>query len=195
MEILIGICGVLFALWMVNHVENRPVKHNANGRTYNLRNDEDYSRYLADSRIESLTDDIIQLHGTERDARLLRLDERERWQVESNIRTIENDNSWRPLSQSLRVANPSDYQEWLNGYRAKGGQVTHQYNYNMPDRFFICINDLELPAWYGANSISVIVPEHIQLTCKDGLGHNNVFYMEDFQAKGISIPSYRNIKT
>lgn len=90
---------------------------------------------------------------------------------------------------NLRKANPYDYQSFLD---LRSAPCTHFYNYNMPDNFFVALVDFKLPAFYGADSISVIVPYGVEVESSD-CGHCNIFRMSSADAACGWVPSYNNV--
>lgn len=86
------------------------------------------------------------------------------------------------------------YKKWLKGYLYKGGEITHYYDYEMhTDKLYIISYDTEIPALYGAMSLMLIVEEGVLVAFPDGLGHNNVYYMDSHEVKGSWVPTYTNI--
>ncbi len=79
----------------------------------------------------------------------------------------------------MRPARVRDYDAWLDGFMAKGGKITHKYNYKMPDDFYVALQDTHMIPLYGAQSISIIVPVGIEITGE--LGHVDLFYMGNFK--------------
>ena len=87
-------------------------------------------------------------------------------------------------------ARPIDYTNWLRGNKYK---ITHVYNYNIPNNFYVAYTDMTVVALHGANSINIIVPENVSVSIKS-LGHINVYYMKDFKNIGGWIPVYLNAR-
>ena len=92
--------------------------------------------------------------------------------------------------KTLKPAKERYYSDWLSGYlEQEGNEITHVYNYRMPESFMLACAPLTVTPLYGARALSIIVPEHID--CKvESLGHNNIFYMKDFSCEGIFVPFY-----
>lgn len=124
---------------------------------------------------------------------LLRLDSDER----DEVRRLLDGHGLGSLIPSffdmIEQATPEQYTSWLRGHRAKGGRLTHAYDYNLPSSFWFASSNFDLPIAYGADSISLIVPEDVEVTTNDGLGHNSLFLMKDFTFKGSSVPTYANV--
>lgn len=83
----------------------------------------------------------------------------------------------------LRPATTEDYQRWLNGYKANGGEITTVYNYPLrTDRFYVALRDFTLPeeGLVGANYVSIIIPANVHLLGGD-VGHCDLFYMDGFK--------------
>lgn len=96
------------------------------------------------------------------------------------------------LLPCLRRAKPNDYLKWLTGYLQKGGEISHVYLYNMPDRFYVATGDFDMqPLLYGAQSVSIIIPENIKFN-GGNLGHCELYFMKDFTTNGI-VPLFNDI--
>lgn len=98
------------------------------------------------------------------------------------------------VARCLLPAKPEDYQAWVKGYLASGGSFTHHYDYPMPRKFVVVTRDCFLPPLCGSRSVAVLVPAGIILDLKDGLGHNTIYFMQDFSFMGSWVPSYANVK-
>ncbi len=88
-----------------------------------------------------------------------------------------------------------DYEEWLKGFIQGSGDPTHYYDYPMDrvvDSFFIAIDDFEIIPLFGSQSISVIVPRGVNFLGGE-LGHNRLYFEEDYDYKGNIVPVYINI--
>ena len=91
---------------------------------------------------------------------------------------------------SLIPARAQDYNFWLNRFLAKGGKVTHQYEYNLPNDFYVAKSDFTLAAFFGAQSFNIIIPAGIQVLTHD-TGHCELFFNEDFTFTGHGwVPQY-----
>lgn len=99
----------------------------------------------------------------------------------------------RDILPNLRRARPNDYKEWLEGYMLAGGKPTHFYDYNLPSDFYVAIGNFSTMPLYGAQSVNIIVPRHISVTNMNGLGHCNIYFMEDFRMLGSWVPVYNDI--
>jgi len=97
------------------------------------------------------------------------------------------------IMPKLRTARASDYVAWLQGFLASGGELTHYYDYNLPSDFYVAQEDIELIPLYGAASLSIIFPRGVKYL-GGGLGHCNLYFMEDFGQLGGWIPVYNNTK-
>lgn len=99
---------------------------------------------------------------------------------------------------NCRPATVEDYEVWLAGYLSLGNLPTHVYDYVMPEEeFYIAMQDFELPALYGALSISIIVPDSIKVKYTDS--HNNLYFMRGFTSIGFHnqltfVPIYSDVK-
>ena len=99
------------------------------------------------------------------------------------------------LSKYFRHATLSDYKKWLEGYLEKGGNFSHYYDYDMRlDNWFVAIKDFPMQDYYGAMSIYIIIPVNLKITdTPTKFGHNEIYFMENFEALGHFIPLYKNI--
>lgn len=100
---------------------------------------------------------------------------------------------YQNIRPKLRRATARDYRKWLEGWAEKEGETTHHYDYNLRDSWYVAKADMHLPRYYGSSSVQIIVPEGITVTFTDGLGHNNLYFMEDFDQAGGWVPTYRNV--
>jgi hypothetical protein len=91
--------------------------------------------------------------------------------------------------QPYRPAKPHEYKEWLNGYLARGGEITHTYNYPMPDSFYVATRNFPLKAMFGSEAKHIIVPAGVEIDWSY-LGHNTLYYTENFSPRGPWVPSY-----
>lgn len=88
----------------------------------------------------------------------------------------------------LRLAAPADYKRWLIGYTGKGGKITRIVRGNFPSTdFYVAIEDFKIVSLFGANSVSIIIPQGIKVETlvRDafgGLGHHRLYYMRNFMA-------------
>jgi len=101
----------------------------------------------------------------------------------------------RWLNAYTRRAGPADYKAWLDAWIAAGGKITHAYPYRMPNEFHVLTrqppeND-PLPAAYGAQSVSVIVPAGLHLP-DSRRGHNNLYLYDPLTAVDGFVPLYED---
>ena len=94
------------------------------------------------------------------------------------------------LLPRLRTASARKYKKWLEGYLTKGGAPTHYYDYEW--RGYIAIRDIELKPLFGAQGVSIIVPNNMKIT--GDTGHCNIFLMKDFSYMGWGhfVPVFTN---
>jgi len=94
------------------------------------------------------------------------------------------------LLPRLRTASARKYKKWLKGYLAKGGAPTHYYDYEWSG--YIAIRDIELKPLFGAQNISIIIPNNVKIT--GDRGHCNIFLMRDFSCMdcGDFVPVFTN---
>lgn len=100
-----------------------------------------------------------------------------------------------------RSATEADYTQWLTGYRARGGQITHTYPgmwKNCTDSWFVLTDVPDtFPSLYGAHLVNVIVPANLQLKPADipstyhgYCGHSNFYFMSGFTVNGGWVSRY-----
>jgi hypothetical protein len=91
----------------------------------------------------------------------------------------------------LRPASTKDYASWLIAFLEKGGAVTHFYDYPMARAdFWVATEDFPLGPFFGADSISVIVPDGKRyMDDGTGLGHCDLFFEHQHRHTG-SVPAY-----
>ena len=137
--------------------------------------------------------------ATEKDLEKLRTVEQaeeKAWNQEAEARLKEfqvlEEAKRRLTAKALRRATPSEYGTWLKGYMNNGGKVTSTYTYTLPNDFFIAERDFKIVPFYGANSISIIVPKGIKYH-SSGLGHCNLYLMDGFKEIGGCVPLYSDI--
>lgn len=96
----------------------------------------------------------------------------------------------------LKPADIEDYKKWLRGFLAKGGNPTHNYNYEMErEGFFKATEDFEIFPFYGSGSLNIIIPQGIKCDGIDkGIGHNNLYFEDGYEVKGDFVPVYKDIK-
>lgn len=134
-----------------------------------------------------------------------RREERQNWTVEDYERDREarlaaQQRASEELLASVRAAEPIEYAAWLSGYLAAGGQVTHEYDYNLPSRhFFVAVNSgMYVPALYGAMSVRLIVPAGVRVSLSTEFhgnpGHSSVYFMDGFRQVGNFVPLYEDVR-
>jgi len=67
----------------------------------------------------------------------------------------------REVMPRLRPATVANYKKWLAEFLERGGNITHCYDYPMPNDFFVAIADFNLGDFCGSMAIQVIVPKGI----------------------------------
>jgi hypothetical protein len=102
-----------------------------------------------------------------------------------------------------RPATAADYRAWLDGYRARGGATTHDYDYdyNISATWYVLeTSDVTIPPLYGSQAVHVIVPGGMRLVIERDLyhgesGHNSVFLIDGFRvaARRYWVPTYRDV--
>ena len=91
----------------------------------------------------------------------------------------------------MRPATEREYKDWLAGYMAAGGAVTHRYDYPFPEeRFFVALQSFVIPEGVcGASSFSVIVPSDLAVN-HEGFDHCDIFPM-DYKMKPSWVSAYQ----
>lgn len=93
------------------------------------------------------------------------------------------------LEPNSRPATTADYEAWLKGYLANGGEVTREYGFKMPaNNMFVATKDMVIPKMFKGNGVAVIAPEGINVTSHGG--NNHVFSMDGFKASNKWIPKF-----
>ncbi|MGL5442714.1 MAG: hypothetical protein ACRDDJ_09620, partial [[Mycobacterium] stephanolepidis] len=103
----------------------------------------------------------------------------------------------------LRWASMHEYIVWLRGYLARGGEVTHRYNYPFAQfRLLYATADVVIDshAEYGARSRAIVVPKGVSVTRSvtapgvpfRGWAHSTVYYMHGYAVGGsqVFVPTY-----
>jgi len=96
----------------------------------------------------------------------------------------------REILKNCLPARPEEYFHWLKNTNER---ITHVYNYDMPNNFYVIYKDAEINALYEGNSLVLLVPDGVNVTIKK-LGHNKIFYFKDFTSVGDWIPIYLNTR-
>lgn len=120
--------------------------------------------------------------------------EREEWDrriEESRASTDDNSERASLWLRHTRHATATDYKRWLDGHIINGGEISHVYQYNMPDNFLVAQAAMKITPLYGARSVQIIVPRGIRVEAED-VGHNNVYYMDGFTCTGGWAPLFQN---
>ena len=95
---------------------------------------------------------------------------------------------------SLRKAEISDYENWLSGYFANGGEVSHYYDYPFQrwDNFYVATQDFEVCPLYGSASILIIVPKGIKYL-GGNIGHSTLYLCDGYKTKyNDFVPAFCN---
>lgn len=104
----------------------------------------------------------------------------------------------KPLNEQqhklvLVPANKIDYMKWLEGYLERGGKITHVYNYPFStQRWYLAKQYMKPMSFYGAKSFNIIIPKGIHLE-RDGWGHCDLFFMDDFSVVGGVVSVFQDI--
>ncbi len=97
------------------------------------------------------------------------------------------------LFPCLRKATKHDYEKWLEGFIKSGKMPSHYYDYPFDrwDNFYVATKDFKTIALCGASSINIIIPIGIKYL-GGGIGHINLFFMEEFCANG-TVPVFNDV--
>ena len=101
----------------------------------------------------------------------------------------------RVLDQGdAEVATVKEYADWLEGFLARGGKITHSYGYDMSDRVHIIRRDIDLPGLHGARSLRIIVPKGVKANFS-AIGHGALYFMEGYQVASTFsvVPVYADV--
>lgn len=94
------------------------------------------------------------------------------------------------MSEKFAPATAADYARWVKLRLQKGGSITHFYDYPMRQGgFLIALRPFALGGECGASARQILVPEGMDWSTGDGLGHNNV-YLADGTVVGGWVPVY-----
>lgn len=93
----------------------------------------------------------------------------------------------------MTKSNHKEYVKWLNWYVENGGHVTHMYNY--PSNgwgWVVAKQGGRYSGGYGADSINLIIPEHVTEYTLEEAGHSSVFVydMEAMKASQVRVPQF-----
>ena len=109
-----------------------------------------------------------------------------------NRNIAEYNRSMGIFDKEVRLATASQYNEWIAGFIANGGQPTHCYDYPMSNqRFYVAMKDFKLLALFGSRAINVIVPKGIEVK-SDDLGHSHLYFMDGFTCRGGFVPIFED---
>jgi len=123
-----------------------------------------------------------------------------RWDAEREAYEIKHRGQMEAAKQDmfpyLKEKGAKLYAKWLKKHLEDGGDISHVYNYNMPDIYTAKKGCSTVPL-YGASSISIIVPSGVEVDTSAGLGHINIYYMDDViedRDRAWFVPLYSDIK-
>ncbi len=102
------------------------------------------------------------------------------------------------IAKHISRATPRDYTGWLVGYLENGGDITHNYDYDLPDDFYIAHSDFQMSDFYGAMSFNVIIPVGVEVgygkgTHWNGIGHCSLYFMDGFREVNGFVPCYDDV--
>lgn len=120
------------------------------------------------------------------------------WSREHHERQMRDSQQARErFLEACRPATAADYAAWLSGWLARGGQVTHIYDYEIGRAdWWVMDRYASPPKLYGAQSVNVIVPDGVPLrpaNVRGNVGHNSFFFMDGFAADALWVPSYTDV--
>lgn len=94
------------------------------------------------------------------------------------------------MFEKFAPATTAEYARWVELHLQQGGSITHFYDYPMPRRdFLVALQPFALGGECGANARHIIVPEGLDWSIGDGIGHNTVC-LADGGVEGGSVPVY-----
>lgn len=95
----------------------------------------------------------------------------------------------------LESASVEHYNDWLEGYLRIGGNITHYYDYDMPeDRLYVASKDFSVIPLCGSRSVEIIVPAGIKFDLDEkAKSHNEIYLMDGFEYLGNGVSAYKNI--
>lgn len=93
------------------------------------------------------------------------------------------------VEAASRMATEQDYLAWLEGFTARGGDITHVYDYAFPARDWrVMQHPVTLRGLYGVLSLSLIIPANITVTVEER-GHCNLYFLDGYRGQG-TVPFY-----
>lgn len=97
-------------------------------------------------------------------------------------------------SSALRQATKEDYLEWISGYLKEGALPTHYYDYEFnPRDWHVAMIDFRFGSGlFGSNALSILVPSSVEFL-GGTLGHSNLFFLNGFRHRGLSVPLYKDV--
>lgn len=98
------------------------------------------------------------------------------------------------LKWPLQKATIDDYHKWLKGFLSTGRRSTHSYQYKMPIHDWrVAIANFAVHPLHGSHVLHIIVPEGITVDyLSRGLGHINLYQMQEFGQVGGWVPIYED---
>lgn len=100
------------------------------------------------------------------------------------------------LQGKIHPATTEDYKRWLRGFLAKGGKISHVYDYPMSQtisEWFVAFKDFEISPLYGASSVYIIVQSGVRFL-GGNLGHSGLYFMDEYTQNGGFVPIYSDLK-
>ena len=112
--------------------------------------------------------------------------------MQAKLKAQKDDISWekqrresdREWEESQRIAGEwrkymlpgtvKQYSRWLKAWIEKGGEITHVYDYKMPE-FLYATRDFKITPMHGSGSIDVMCAPGVKVDMSEGAGHATVW--------------------
>jgi hypothetical protein len=121
--------------------------------------------------------------------------EEARWRAEHEALMKRHHGPSAELLAVLRPAERTDYEGWMEGYLQSGRRPSHAYTYPFPrGNWYVATADFTAEPLFGANAVEIIVPTGVQWSAPAGLGHCNLYLMENHANVGHWVPIYRDMR-
>lgn len=90
-------------------------------------------------------------------------------------------------------ASINNYLDWLRGFTAAGGKITHYYDRDFAsDEFVVAVDDFATWGELGAAAKRIIVPAGIRHRGGDR-GHNRIYLLAGYEKRADVVPVYRDV--
>ena len=89
------------------------------------------------------------------------------------------------ITGNTEVGSISDYKEWLDGFKQKGGTVLDYKLPNNLNNFRLVEKEISIPPLYGTLAYNFIVKNNGKVILKEGNpGHCGIYYFNNFNYEG-----------